>query len=374
MNFYWNYASASNLRLDLLIVFSYLAFLAIFTPRLRRPESPDLSVALRIAALTLLHALVANAVIAAASLSGFAHIRYFWTMLSVAAPLLLLWLWRRSEGRMRKALLVSFGLLLLLKLYAEAVEPRRLEVEELALEDRRIDDEVRIVHLSDLQTDGIGPMHRQVQEAINAFHPHLIVFTGDVLNHRSLVREVADYLHDLSVPGRSYLIRGDHDAIIAGPPFARASGFRWFDGGNESISVGRTRLRLLGLGRPDLREPGTLLNLTAPRRGEAVEEYTILLSHPPDAMFAAERRRVDLLLAGHTHGGQVVLPFFGPPLTLSRVPRQVAAGGRHQFGELQVFVSRGLGMEGGVAPRIRFLCRPHLALITLRRPTTLAQD
>jgi predicted MPP superfamily phosphohydrolase len=72
-----------------------------------------------------------------------------------------------------------------------------------------------------------------------------------------------------------------------------------------------------------------------------------------------------LLVAGHTHGGQVQIPFFGPPITLSRVPRSVAAGGFHSLDGRAIYVSRGIGNERGWAPRVRFLAPPEVSLLTL---------
>ena len=60
------------------------------------------------------------------------------------------------------------------------------------------------------------------------------------------------------------------------------------------------------------------------------------------------------------------MPFFGPLLTLSDVPRHVAAGGVHELGPVRVHVSRGVGMERGSAPQIRFFCPPEICLLTLR--------
>jgi predicted MPP superfamily phosphohydrolase len=77
--------------------------------------------------------------------------------------------------------------------------------------------------------------------------------------------------------------------------------------------------------------------------------------------------RVDLFLAGHVHGGQVALPFYGALLTLSRFGKRFERGlypDADGFG-FPLYVSRGIGMEGGAMPRVRFCSRPELALIEL---------
>ena len=73
----------------------------------------------------------------------------------------------------------------------------------------------------------------------------------------------------------------------------------------------------------------------------------------------------DLLLAGHTHGGQVQLPGIGPLLTLYGVPRDWASGLTEIHPGQYLLVSRGIGLERGNAPRLRFLCRPELIVIYL---------
>ena len=75
-----------------------------------------------------------------------------------------------------------------------------------------------------------------------------------------------------------------------------------------------------------------------------------------------------MLLAGHTHGGQVRFPLVGALVTNARVPRSWAAGLTELPGGNRLLVSRGIGMECGYAPRIRFLCRPELVVIDLGPP------
>jgi len=89
-------------------------------------------------------------------------------------------------------------------------------------------------------------------------------------------------------------------------------------------------------------------------------------NHERRALEAVVAAKPDLvLLAGHTHAGPARLPLIGPLLTFSRIPRAWAAG-RTDFDDGRTLVvSRGIGMERGNAPRMRFLCRPEVVLIDL---------
>ena len=73
----------------------------------------------------------------------------------------------------------------------------------------------------------------------------------------------------------------------------------------------------------------------------------------------------NLLKLTLSNGGQVVVPAYGPPITLSRVPRDVAAGGLHDLGGRRIYVSRGIGMERIQAPRLRLFCPPEISVLTL---------
>ncbi len=71
------------------------------------------------------------------------------------------------------------------------------------------------------------------------------------------------------------------------------------------------------------------------------------------------------MVAGHTHGGQVQLPIVGPLTIASRVPRSVGAGGLHDLRGRTIYVSRGVGVERGQAPRLRLGAPPEVAIVTL---------
>jgi predicted MPP superfamily phosphohydrolase len=90
----------------------------------------------------------------------------------------------------------------------------------------------------------------------------------------------------------------------------------------------------------------------------------VVATHPPDVTTELDGMRVDLHLAGHTHGGQIALPFLGPPVILSRLPTKYARG-LFRYDDHWLDVCAGLGMEGNHAPRIRFLCPPEIVLLRL---------
>jgi predicted MPP superfamily phosphohydrolase len=96
-------------------------------------------------------------------------------------------------------------------------------------------------------------------------------------------------------------------------------------------------------------------------------DVRILVAHRPDVVLGlTPDTRVDLLAAGHTHGGQVQLPLIGPLSTASRVPRDVAGGGLSVLDGRAIYVSRGVGVERGQAPRLRIGAPPEIPIVTLR--------
>jgi predicted MPP superfamily phosphohydrolase len=94
------------------------------------------------------------------------------------------------------------------------------------------------------------------------------------------------------------------------------------------------------------------------------DDYTLLLYHSPDLAYIARDLGIDLYLTGHTHGGQFRLPFFGALTTGSRYHKAFEMGLYH-LDNTTLYVSRGLGMAGGIAPRIRFLDPPEVVVIDL---------
>ena len=266
--------------------------------------------------------------------------------------------------------------------YALEVEPFRLEITRHEVVTSRLAGEspVVVAVLADLQTDRVGEFERRVFEELDALRADLILLPGDYLQLRRASggvwrrerRALAALFNGLTHRPRYGIWGVDGDTDTAADAFRGTPARPLRD--EVVLLEGEPALQLIGLSRFAAQEPLAEQRL---QQVEAFDGLSIVLGHSPDfalgmvaAFESAGPQAVDcsaVFVAGHTHGGQVVIPFLGPPLTLSRLPRRYASG-LHRLGESVLFVSRGIGMERGHAPRVRFNCRPELAVLTLRGP------
>ncbi len=270
------------------------------------------------------------------------------------------WVVRASAGYLAVyALCFAYGSLV--EAHWVLVRPLELRVKEPVLGHARF----RIVHLTDLHLEEIGRRERRMFELVREAKPDLILLTGDYVNAREGLQALQGVLESLRALAPRYGIYGvegnwDHKFPVRAA-FERA-GARLLSDETESLREGAHALRLVG---HSVFPSRTLKDLLRGLDGGA---YTIYLHHMPDAVDELAARepgqRVDLFLCGHTHGGQVRLPFWGAVLTLSKYHKKYEQG-FYQVGDVSMYVNRGLGMEGGAAPRVRFLAPPEVAVIDL---------
>lgn len=269
----------------------------------------------------------------------------------------ILWPTRRAVAILAgsaAALLVAVGI------DAFLVEPHWLEVSHWRFTSDKINRPTRIVVVADLQTAGFGQYERQVLRETLGQKPDLILLAGDYCGERGsrqteMWQQANAFLHEIhfSAPLGVYAVRGNCDArgweaMLKGLPATAV---------NQTESFDLERLRLTCLSMRD--SYNWEMEVSRPSSAE----YHVVLGHLPN--YALGRVDADLLLAGHTHGGQVRLPWLGPIVTLSAIPRAWAAGLTELSGGRKLIVSRGIGMERDGAPQVRFLCRPQLVVIDL---------
>lgn len=277
---------------------------------------------------------------------------------------------RRRLRQLRLPALIVGPLALALVIYTMFVEPRMIEITHHDIAIRNLPSEFegfRIVQLTDIHT-GFWVTNDDVRQFValaNAEEPHIVVLTGDFLTRLSKdIPGTGKALGDLKTKHGMYAVLGNHDYWEDEDAITEALSNNGidvlFDEARE-IRVGEGRLMVVGT--DDLWEG-------APDFDKAFEDVEdsdacIALAHNPDAAMHMDGRLVDLALAGHTHGGLVVLPGIGALLSSSGLGRKVVSG-LHEVNEVRMYISRGLGRGSTVVP-CRFRCRPEIAVFRLHR-------
>lgn len=257
--------------------------------------------------------------------------------------------------------------------YMQKVEPAWVEVNDVRLKLPRLPgvfSGLRVAQLSDIHIGYWMTVDRvrEIFEIVLAQSPDLLVLTGDfVLAYGRMTRS---YIHELDQMALALRRVSDHLPVLAvlgnhdhlySPDQVRAAlergGAHVLMNSAFTLTRGAARFHVGGMddfyrGRPDL---SAVLN--AFPSGECA----ILLVHEPDfADTSALTGRFDLQISGHSHGGQVVLPFIGPPI----LPKwgEKYFSGLYQVGEMFQYTNRGIGMT---FPAVRFNCRPEITVFTL---------
>lgn len=269
-------------------------------------------------------------------------------------------LWRRVRPRLAVASLTAMAALLLIAADAFLIEPHGLEVSHYEIASPKIHAPLRIVVLADLQTRSIGPYERSVFQRALDEKPDIILLAGDYFQapfkqRPALLAELNACLRDLhfSAPLGVYAVSGNIDSHLWRKSFEEAGIIAVPS--TRSFDVGGIRLTCLGL----YNAFNSRLKLPNPEP----DRFHLVLGHTPN--FALGDVSADLMVAGHTHGGQVRLPLVGPLITHSLIPIAWAAGLTDLPDGRRLLVSRGVGMERGFAPPMRFLCRPELVVIDI---------
>lgn len=253
--------------------------------------------------------------------------------------------------------------------YASSVEPKWLDVTRISLPLPRLHEVYhgyRIVQISDIHAGKWMPtsLLEEVVRLVNAEAPDLVVVTGDFVTYtyHEAPLDIVPSMRKLRAKDGVAATLGNHDYWgTYGPSLIRHvihdSGM--IDLNNHVHTIERDGKPLHLAGVDSARERMSRLDLVLdclPKGGPA-----ILLAHEPDfADISAPTGRFDLQISGHSHGGQVVVPFVGPP-HLPPMGRKYHTG-RYQVGNMIQYTNRGIGMVG--LP-VRFWCRPEITVITL---------
>jgi len=242
--------------------------------------------------------------------------------------------------------------------YGFLVEPGRLAVKTYRIDTRKIPagEQVRIVHLADLHVRGTGPRERRLPELVQSLAPDVILHSGDFFARKhELEPVVVELLRSWDTP--QFTCKGNLDILADFDRAMKEAGVRALNGDSVTETFGTARLTITGFpSGADHLMPEVL-------RGLPSDTFNIVLYHHPQGFPKTWNTPVDLMLAGHTHGGQVRLPWYGALVTLDRYGKRWESGFYEENG-VKLIVSRGLGCEP-FAPEVRFLCAPEVIVIDL---------
>ena len=218
-------------------------------------------------------------------------------------------------------------------------------------------DGLRIALLTDVHHSRLVPAD-DVTKAVDLAQsekPDLIVLGGDYVTFgdRAFVGPVADLLAPLHAPHGVFAILGNHDDDKDMPAALARKGFTVLKDQRTRITVHGEALEMVGI-RFWTRRPAEMTRVL-----RDAKDTVLLLAHDPRRLTEASQLNIPVVLSGHTHGGQVLLPGVGAVAKAARFP--ILAGTGHQE-NTSIFVSRGIGT---VYVPVRFNCPPEVALVTL---------
>ena len=274
--------------------------------------------------------------------------------------LFLRWIRVRRKGDGNKAFRkLSLGCVLVFLIYvlvavdAYYVEPNwpRMEAVEIS---GKLKSKLTVLHLSDLHIEKNMPRReRWLVEMLGKVSPDLIFITGDIHqtdNHDT--NSIDRVLRHMKAPLGVFACLGYDNLTMLKQANTNIVYL------HDTAAIVRRNTDVVAI----VGSPGT--QIEKQRHLLAKADYRIILEHTPDGVERAADLSADLYLCGHTHGGQVRIPFWGAIITNCETGKKYEAG-LYTLRNMIIHTSRGLGLEPEPAPQVRFFCRPEITLINI---------
>jgi len=247
--------------------------------------------------------------------------------------------------------------------YGFMKEPSDLKITTIYHKLPKVSSPFNFLHISDIHLEQLGVREEKLVRIVENLKPDFVLYTGDFLNLSNIrdnkaisnIIYILNQIHEISpiyyVSGSSAVDIEDTIKIIEknlNPTRLNNSNILLNYGGNDINIIGITCTHKPHL---DIKQLPPLIQ----------EGYiNILLYHSPDLVYELNAEdQIDLMLSGHTHGGQVRLPIIGAFFTGSLYGRKLQKG-LYRIHDTLLYISRGIGLEGLGAPRVRFLCSPEI--------------
>lgn len=284
--------------------------------------------------------------------------------------------------RTARGLLVRFRTFLLIPVllagiglcyaYGRLIEVNWIRIKRVEIPIRRLPaefDGFKIVHLSDLHVAEMGRREEMLPILVNSLGADAIFITGDFADFDRGIIHAASIISRLQAKYGKWGVLGNWDSRETEKACEEA-GLKILMAETETIERNGRQLGIIGLRFED-----TLPFYSTEEKSDIIaglkSEFStgtpvILLAHLPRTIRAAQEEDIDLVLAGHTHGGQVRIPFGPAIITLSDMGIWISKG-LYKFKDTHLYINPGIGLEPGPAYiQVRFWCRPEITVVILR--------
>ena len=269
--------------------------------------------------------------------------------------------------------LISMSLILIgLRTYITEIEPYKLRVQRVTQHSSKLSQPLRIVHFSDIQSAGIGTYEARIFKTIRSIEPDLVLYTGDFLqlprslDFNSEWGKLLNLFKGLKPRFGIFAVYGDTELELYSKSRSEIAPIQLLSSRSDRFSFEGGDISIYGLSLYNSKNPlWAMRGIESWIADESENSFKIIIGHAPDYALALKDSPIDLCLAGHTHGGQVRLPFIGPLVIDSAVPKSWAQGFT-KIGIPHLNVSAGAGSNryNGL-PAIRFNCPTELTVIEI---------
>lgn len=264
----------------------------------------------------------------------------------------------RNISLLNYANLIVLGISLLASIFALYQGCKLPNIVNEVIYSNKINRNLRIVQISDFHITRATPVSRVIQivNQVNNLGPEVVVITGDIIDDKiPQIKEQLEALRELSAPFGVFVVMGNHEFyndVYASKRIFESLGMKFlFNGG---YYVGNTNIFVAGI--PDLNTMFERVNFWRTIGNSQKSDYKVLLSHNPAILDSLSQGIVDLVLSGHTHGGQI-FPFHW----LVKQANNYLAG-KYRVKEIDMLVSRGVGTWG---PMMRLFAPSDIIVIDL---------
>lgn len=267
---------------------------------------------------------------------------------------------------------IVFAIIGLCYAYGRLIEVDWIKVERIEISIRGLPEEFdgfKIIHLSDLHVSKMGKREKKLPAMVNAVGADAIFITGDFAHTSGGEKLAASLISRLEAKQGIWGVSGNWDSNKTARACEEA-GMKMLETETDTIEINGKALGIIGLSfaeaLPFYSTEEQRAIIAGLKSKLPVGAPVILLQHMPRIIHAAREEDIDLVLSGHTHGGQVRIPF-GPAIETPSDLGVWISKGLYKFNGTYLYINPGIGLEPGPDYiQVRFWCRPEITAITLR--------